>query len=116
MDLLPTEFEAEDSWVEKSWTEDKPLEFLSMGRVRNSPLPDAAHIFKRVNALYTLTIKMAREKKIYIRKSYNFNEWLEKTGGLFLIFDLFFVSIVVFFTAREYRSTAIHEQYKVVTS
>jgi len=57
---------------------------------------------------------MDKQKKTYVRKSLNINEWLDSTGGLLLVFDIFFVGIVVFFTAREYRSNFVRQNWRVV--
>jgi hypothetical protein len=91
------------------------LEFLSLGRLLSNDEPDGQEIFRRkkIKPLFTLTVRMARQKKVYTRKSFNFNEWLDHTGGLIEVIDIFFIGMVIFFTAREYNSNFVRETWHV---
>ena len=111
--LVFTEFEKEDTWIEAGWLnrEEKPDTFLSLGTY--STLGRAQAVENLKDTIYTLTISMARKKWVYKRRSYNISEWMDETGGLLLSIEIFFMSVLLFFTGRRWKTDFVKKNWRV---
>ena len=65
-------------------------------------------------AVATMTLKMDRHYKEYHRVVLSLSEALDKTGGLLLTVDIFFASVVSFFSLRVFQLDFVKENYTVL--
>jgi hypothetical protein len=56
---------------------------------------------------------MARKKWVYKRRSYNISEWMDETGGLLLSIEIFFMSVLLFFTGRRWKTDFVKKNWRV---
>jgi len=91
------EFEKEDDWIEIPWHEDEAEKFLVVNSFKTVSTNNKG---LHPDSIYSINIRMSDKKEKFVRKSYNISEWLDETGGLLLAIEVFFATILVFFTSR----------------
>lgn len=65
------------------------------------------------NAVATFTVRLGRRYQEYHRVVLSLSEALDKTGGLLLSVDIFFASVVAFFSSRIFQLDYIREHFKM---